>query len=535
MKKNISAVLFFLLFFISCTACSEKKSVNDNDTADNDPVENGDSDITDVDAVDADIQDTENPEETPDIDEDVYCPPLKEAGFPYSRKDGSIHFCRECDKPTNNDPDCTVNLWKEANEELCTKEPEYDCCGYPCVMDNLRPLYKGEFDLIFQDQCDMVINAENPRGWQTGPRFFKHYNMSEGKVGIVMDLTKASGYTNNNRTFEFDIATRKYKVIMQNDNNAIINYNKGASFQTVTEKGIKDDSTYSYLVYSDKNGNRKVVYDKRIRWIFLEPVMNDKWVFMNVEETDYSGRKMMYARIGDPASGSTADSWKWTVLGAGSDLSVTSTGIVGNLLPIYDNDFNGFVCDLSKNPKSREDCLKLNREGESLRYPTIDQDNPNIVYYENIEKSINHWIVKADISKNPIEYEEIKIPGLYEWTISIAINQVKNNIILLGNIHLPNNNYDEQDAKICYYRIDTKKTFCSLPTPHYEENEMLYLQSMGEFEGHWLIWEDAMQPIYKLRDMECYCDHHPELCPFDDYTPQPENPKDVKTGKRVKE
>jgi len=35
--------------------------------------------------------------------------------------------------------------------------------------------------------------------------------------------------------------------------------------------------------------------------------------------------------------------------------------------------------------------------------------------------------------------------------------------------------------------------------------------------------------------MECYCDHHPELCPFDDYTPQPENPKDVKTGKRVKE
>jgi len=240
MRKNISAILFFLLFFISCTSCSEKKSVNDNDTADNDPVENGDSDITDVDAVDADMQDTEKPEEIPDIDEDVYCPPLKEAGFPYSREDGSIHFCRECDKPTKNDPDCTVNLWKEANEELCTKEPEYDCCGYPCVMDKLRPLYKGEFDLIFQDQCDMVINAENPRGWQTGPRFFKHYNMSEGKVGIVMDLTKAFGYSNNIRTFEFDIATRKYKVLMQNGNNFTIAYHKGASFQTVTEKGIKE-------------------------------------------------------------------------------------------------------------------------------------------------------------------------------------------------------------------------------------------------------------------------------------------------------
>ncbi|MBP7433732.1 hypothetical protein KA996_09340, partial [bacterium] len=452
MRKNISAGLFLLLFFISCTSCSEKKSVNDNDTVDNDPVENSDSDITDVDAVhDADIQDTEKPEETTDIDEDVYCPPLKEAGFPYSRKDGSIHFCRECDKPTNNDPDCTVNLWKEANEELCTKEPEYDCCGYPCVMDNLTPSYLDDENRTgyFFDKCDMVLNANYPRGWQTGPRFFKHYNLSEGKVGIELSSIDTVKYSNHIKSFEFDIATRKYRVLMQNDNNAIINYHKGASFQTVTEKGIKDDSTYSYLVYSDKNGNRKVVYDKRIRWIFLEPVMNEKWVFMNVEETDYSGRKMMYARIGDPASGSTADSWKWTVLGAGSDLKALSKGIVGDLLPFYDNDFNGFVCDLSKNPKSREDCLKLNREGETIRHPVIDQDNPNIVYYENIEKSINHWIVKADISKNPIAYEEIKIPGMYEWTISITINKVKNDIILLGNVHLPNNNYDEQDNKLC--------------------------------------------------------------------------------------
>ncbi|MGI6395585.1 MAG: hypothetical protein ACOX2F_12815 [bacterium] len=520
------------VFLFSCTSCSESHPSGDNESNGGDDIDmQNDADISDSDAdysADSDDQDDNKPDEVPDIDEDTNCPPLKEAGFPYSRDDGSIHFCRGCDKPAENDPDCTVNLWKEANDELCTKKPEYDCCGYPCVMDNLTPSYLNDENRTgyFFDKCDMVLNANYPRGWQTGPRFFKHYNMSEGKVGIVMDLTKTFGYSNNTRAFEFDIATRKYKVLMQNDNNAIINYHKGASFQTVTENGIKDDSTYSYLVYSDKEGNRKVVYDKRIRWIFLEPVMNGKWVFMNVEETDYSGRKMMYAKIGE---------WKWTVLGAGTDLKVLSRGITGDLLPFYDNDFNGFVCDLSKNPKSREDCLKLNREGESLRYPVINQDNPNIVYYENIEKSINHRIIKADISKTPIEYEEIKIPGLYEWTIAISINQVKNNIILLGNVHLPNNNYDEQDNKLCYYRIDTKKTYCSLPTPHYEENKMLNLQSMGEFEGHWLIWEDTIQPVIKLRDMECYCDHHPEICPFDDYTPQPDNPKDVETGKRLKE
>jgi len=529
--RNILIILLLLLFW-SCTSCNSSQnhdSEDEQDLHDYDSfVPDSDSDgICDSEITDDTKIDNDSNSETPDVD--TNCPPLKDAGFPYTRNDGSIHFCRECDKPSENDPDCTVNLWKEANEELCTKEPEYDCCGYPCVMDNLKPSYLDDENRTgyFFDKCDMVLNANYPRGWQSGARFFKHYNMSEGKVGLEMDLTKASGYSNNIRSFEFDIATRKYRVIMQNGNNAIIAYHKGASFQTVTESGLTgEDTKYSYLIYSDKNGNRKVVYPRHVDTVYLEPVMNDKWVFMNVKESSSglnSNYKMMYAKVGE---------WKWTVLGSGSDLKVLSKGIVGDLLPFYDNDFNGYVCDLSKNPKSREDCLKLNREGETIRHPVIDQDNPNIVYYENIEKSINHWIVKADISKNPIAYEEIKIPGLYEWTISITINKVKNDIILLGNVHLPNNNYDEQDNKLCYYRIDTKKTFCSLPTPHYEENEMLYLQSMGEFEGHWLIWEDSIQPIIKLRDMECYCDHHPELCPFDDYTPQPDNPKDLVTGKR---
>ncbi|HQB11239.1 MAG TPA: hypothetical protein PLW37_15355, partial [bacterium] len=79
-----------------------------------------------------------------------------------------------------------------------------------------------------------------------------------------------------------------------------------------------------------------------------------------------------------------------------------------------------------------------------------------------------------------------------------------------------------------------KKSFCSLPTPH-AEGKMEYRQSAPEYEGHWLVWQDSVSPLMKVRDMECYCDHHPELCPFDDYTPQPDNPKDVKTGKRVKE
>ena len=46
-----------------------------------------------------------------------------------------------------------------------------------------------------------------------------------------------------------------------------------------------------------------------------------------------------------------------------------------------------------------------------------------------------------------------------------------------------------------------------------------------DFEGHTLVWHDAGNVGLKARDMECYCDWHAELCPFDDYTPNTEHPK----------
>ena len=529
--RNI-LIIFLLLLFWSCTSCNGNNPKSDNDNlAVNDTEADIDSVKTDndIDDLSDEVFDTES--ETPDIDEDTNCPPLKEAGFPYSRVDGSIHFCRKCDTPTELDPDCVSNLWKEPNEVLCKEHPDLDCCGYPCMMEDLAPIYYGDAGAIYLDKCDIELDPTNPIGWQTGIASFKHYNLSEGKIGMVMDHALSATFSEIGKiaafkAIEFDITTRQYKIERIGNSNDVMAFFSGAMFNGVAEKQIVTNSAKEYLIYSDSDGKMKIVYNKSVRFIYENPVINDKWVFMNAEIEDGDPYRMMYAKIGE---------WKWTVIGEGD--TGGKPNLVGNKLAFYDQNFKGYVCDLSKSPKSRDDCTKLNREGERIATPIIDKENENLIYYENIDTSKSNKIGKVDISKTPFKYEEIDIPGLSAGTKTLPVQQVKGDFILLTNIFNPAEGEDgdpEGDARVCYYRISKKKSYCAQAVEH-NDGIMAYKMAFPEFEGHWLVWQDRQQPAMKLRDMECYCDYHPELCPFDDYIPQPENPKDPKTGKRLSE
>jgi len=357
---------------------------------------------------------------------------------------------------------------------------------------------------------------------------FKHYNLSEGKIGMVMDHALSATFSEDAKpadmkAIEFDLDTRKYKVARMSSSNDIMAYNKGSMFNGVSLKGIDKNSAYKYLIYSDSSGKMSVAMNEPVRFITGNPVINEKWVFMNAQIKAGDPDRMMYAKIGV---------WKWTVIGEGD--TGGDPNLVGDKLAFYDQSFKGYVCDLSKSPKSRDDCIKLNREGERIATPIIDRENENLIYYENIDTSKSNKIGKVDISKTPFKYEEIDIPGLSAGTKTLPVIQVKGDTILLTNVFNPVNDEagDPQgDGKVCYYRISKKKSYCALPVEH-NDGIMAYRMSYPEFEGHWLVWQDDTQPAMKLRDMECYCDYHPELCPFDDYTPQPDNPKDPKTGKR---
>ncbi|HOW52919.1 MAG TPA: hypothetical protein PLV42_12860 [bacterium] len=447
------------------------------------------------------------------------CPDLSKAAFPYYDTDGKIHFCRKCDKVWKSDPQCVRNLWNEQNCALCTAMPDYDCCGYPCTMEKLTPFYKDEREGYYLDECDMMLNPNNPPGWQTGMATFKHFNLSEGKVGMFMDTAKISieDYANDFKAFEFDLSTRKYAA--KRMGSETLSYKNGAFLTSALEvNSFKKGIVRFYLNYSSSSNTLTVAYGKPISSVSYNPIINETWAFANIVEKDGDASKMMYAKIGE---------WKWTSLGEGAG---NEPGLVGNRLVFYTDQFKGYICNLDKAPKSLSDCKLVNQGTDGAMNLVLDTANVNVLYYADGYKTKDS-LIRVDLSKEPFVYEYLKMDGLLEPLMGIYPVAAKENLLVYNNNFYTNEAKDNWDIRSCYYRVDLKRSYCSLPTPHQDGN-LQYRQSASEFEGHWLVWQDAQSPLMKARDMECYCDRHVDLCPFDDYTPQPDNPKDVKTGER---
>ncbi len=524
----------FLIILFIFTACDKDKAKTDGDV------------ITDADIVATDI-DVEKPDKDivkPDeqIDEDMPVTENDESeypdedGYPYYDDKGNIHFCNKGDVQTEKAPQCVTNLWKEDNQEFCTKYPDYDCCGYPCEMPNFKPWYKDGTNWMKDDIgiCDRDMAPDNFNG---GAYTIKWFNFSEGKLGFIVHalLDGSSSYVNNIRAMEYDLMTQKYRFIAPASLN-ISAYHKGRTLSTANR--IPFGEPYrNYMLYSDESGRIVTVYPKGIRFISWEPVISDKWAFANIEERDEDPDQMKYAKIVEKTGLSYENlTWKWISLGEGL---AYKPNIVDNRLAFYLDNFKGYICDLDKTPKSLDECRLVNRtvDGsiESLRYPVIDEENNNILYYSTVE-SINR-IVKVDISSYPFKYENIDIDSssLEYGTMGISISQVKGNYIVYGNIfYTKPGESDERTGKLCFYRVDKKKSYCSKPVTWIDaetgKKESRYDQSRAEFWGHYIAWQDSGLAYLFLRDMECYCDHNPEVCPYDDYIPNTECPKDINTG-----
>jgi len=161
-KMNKFVALTLFLLFIYCTSCNDGNSANNDDKVDSDSLSHADTDESDS-VIDADdssdevlTESDEKPDDTPDTDNAECFPAHKDAGYPYYRNDGTIHFCRECDKPTKNDPDCIANLWVDGNKKLFAEHPDKDCLEYPCMMEDLTPIFSDDEEvqgLIFYVSC----------------------------------------------------------------------------------------------------------------------------------------------------------------------------------------------------------------------------------------------------------------------------------------------------------------------------------------------------------------------------------------------
>ena len=519
MQKNSIIVLFTALFFF--VSCSSSHSSADSDTdsdchTDSDDltvIEDEDDNSQDLEIID-DSYETPDYDADSDTDSDECQPSLSEAPFPYYDANGKITFCRPgCDTPTKKDPQCVRNLWDEQNEKLCHEYPEYACCGTPCVMESLKPMTIEDLvaydptarDFVSMHKCDLFINQMSWGLDGTGG-VVKSWNISDGKIGFHMYPAKINPekWFVGRKYITYDIVTQKYSFIVPAYTQEQAYY-KGKRLALISDKRTLDLNNKSiFLAYIGDDAKVEIVYDKKVESISYEPALNEKWAFVNLVEP--GSKRMMYAKVGE---------WKWTSLGNGV---ANHTSLVGDYLGIYDENKNGYICDLSKKPKSFSDCMKINRENERVSVIELNKEDPS----EFVFNLNGVGITKAKIENGKIvDYHTIISDFSDETTqnaYTLSPYQFKGNLLLYVEI-----TYKDgvgSGGRLCYYRLDKDKKYCMKKMEDdktYSDGTTKFPYGFSEFEGKWLLYQKRISDPFILRNMDCYCKEE-GVCPLEPAT-----------------
>jgi hypothetical protein len=508
---NKILILILMIVAISCNS----NSLN-HDLHDSPDLHDLDKD-TESDDLSDDLSDEvlTEPDEVPEVDEeaDLDCPSLKDAPFPYYREDGSIHFCRECDLPApSDDPDCVRNIWKEKNEQYAHDYPERECAGYPCIIEGLKPPEGNEAgSMIGVGSCDkdivpLYFNAGSFRGLAFG--------IDDGKIGTYMYDNKVDyfKYPTVTRAVEYDIEAEKYKVVFPSTSYTI-SYNKGSFIGTVYDSrktfNDSDPKPKEYFIYYSHEKGYKVISDKIVDVLPSSLLrLSDEYAAVVIKD-DGGVYELRYAKVGE---------WKWQKI----------EGVVGyqnyimvekNILAFYTKDFNGYFCDMSKSPKSLSECIKL-KEYEGYiddEDVAIDRENPKRIAFS--PANVPRKIVVADMTKDEIKYEDYEIELTEKENRNVIVTNFSGNYLVYQEVfsyYIEIKNETITDVKTCFYRLDTKKSYCAKRISERHP----YYHGRTDFEGKYLVINSLQGGTLILRDMECYCKLEPDSCPFDEYLPE---------------
>ena len=514
MRKFTLIFIVFCLFFLF--SCSSSNSSNDSDILPDSDINTQDSETIDDDFDSQDTDIIDDKDQSYDSDSDSEKPdsaecktPLSEAQFPYYDANGKITFCRpNCDTPTADDPICIGNLWDEQNEKLCHEYPEYACCGMPCVLESLKPMTKEEvYEMyttnIAMHKCDIKINPWS-WGYDASHGVVKAWNMNEGKVGFYMYPAEISyeKWSVGDKYVTYDIATQQYSFIIPASTQEEV-YFKGKRLALISDKrSYEFNNNNIFLAYIDDNGKVEIVYDKKVKSISYEPALNEKWAFVNL--VDSNGKRMLYAKVGE---------WKWTSLGNGV---ANHTSLVDNHLGIYDENKNGYICDLSKNPKSFSECMKINRENERVSIIELNQDDP-LEFVFNLN---GVGITKAKIKDgNIVDYQTIIsdfTPETAQNAYTLSPYQLRGKLLLF--VEITYRDGVGSGGRLCYYRMDKNKKYCMKKMEKdesYSDGTTIFPYGFSDFESKWLLYQKINSTPLILRDMECYCKEE-GVCPFEE-------------------
>jgi hypothetical protein len=354
--------------------------------------------------------------------------------------------------------------------------------------------------MLAMHKCDLKIS----RWFNDGSLgVVKSWNLSDGKIGFHMYPIQLNPekWSVGRKYFTYDIASQKYSLIIPARHQEQAYY-KGKRLALISDKRSYDlNNENIFLAYIGDDGKVEIIYDKKVKSISYEPALNEKWAFVNL--VDNSGKRMLYAKVGE---------WKWTSLGAGLGWFPS---LVGNTLSFVDDNVNGWICDLSKKPQKLEDCLKFNQEGEQTEYLYFDKENENrFVYYDTFKRKIVFVERNGDKFERKdliTEFTEESVLKAY----SLLPRTLRGNLLLYEEVTTDGSAYG---GRLCYYRIDKGKKYCMKKMDEdktYSDGAIFFPYGFAEFEGKWLLYQKRNSMPLILRDMECYC-REEGVCPFEE-------------------
>ena len=454
----------------------------------------------DIPAEDADTVADSPDDAVTDTDTPVGCPSLKyyanvkAAGFPLKDKDGKITFCRPgCDTPTENDPQCTRNLWEWVNwgryQEYEQGKSDYvECYPWPCVLPGLRARE-------YTHECDKNITTNS---YAVSMAALFDLKIQNGLVGTFMMGSSTDQYASH-RMNTYDPVRDEFASVGYAFDGAFA-YDRFI-FVSGFENWTKEVGTLYALSAKKVLGGYKyetIYYDDEKTQFSRSPLIGEKWVVLNLLHRDTTLIEVVYAKV---------DEWNWRKLRRNK---IYEGNIVDNRVTFIDDSRQVFVCDLDKLPFDPEkECLRIDRGGEMAYQPRLNEENKNQLVYFNAADDSNMTLVdlsgeKPAYSSLPFTISEPQSTGAYP-------HQFKGNLILYDEAFMPLDN-SRLDYKACFYRIDKQKNYC--PSKYTKPSTSRYDMGFNSFDGNYQLWKTPSGTIAAVRDIACYCEKE-GACPFE--------------------
>ena len=532
-------LIFIFAILISCTACNsngqnhdspDSPDVHDSETQDTETIDKV-PDLSDEALAESD----EIPDEEPDDDwppkEEKEPPDLDDNPYVANYPDYDRHIAYEYYgdfKVDVKDPDNVRKLWNKraAGPMMFECDPmPFDLCAEnypfePQIIDGPFPPPSNVTSPDIDYPCDALLT---PKYWYTSNIVNEKIFHGKGNL-FSYYLANYTGRWQSTGVYLYDID--KKQVLRISRDLPSYGFNKDSMFlssfdmsiDVLHPDGLYYGERFLYPLYYNfkehRYGHMWKMDDPRPIYNLVDLRASDTHVFMTVYfGTNEMGNDaaIMYTRIGE------WDKWKELTYKkdvlSGLNRRAGYPDMLNNFVVYYDYDFEVQYCDLEKGDAG---CFKISRDGEYGREPLFFGNHSTVIYTSENKTSRVFSFVKASVSKEG----DVTYSVIYEAPENSGIAPLGVNDKFITFLKRPGNSNGWGKGTHCYYRFFDKKTFCMDG-----EFDMNLDQGRGYSYNRMHIY--ITERVIAVRDMECYCDHNPDNCPFADYTPNPENPKEA--------